>query len=238
MPFRLPTCRPRLPRLHPNCRRTAGALACVVVALAAGATGPGGDADRMEQLAAARYGESGAEAVREWRRMIAETVPLDDLEKLQRANTFFNRRLAFDDDGVIWKQPDYWATPLETLGRGAGDCEDFSIAKYMSLRALGIPAAKLRLIYVRAKIGGPQSRVSQAHMVVGYYPSPDAEPLVLDNLIGEVRAAGRRPDLFPVFSFNSEGLWVGGASASSADPTTRLSRWRSVLERMRQDGTL
>lgn len=192
----------------------------------------------MEQLAATRYGERGAEAVREWRRMIAEAGPLDDLEKLQRANTFFNRRLAFDDDGVIWEQPDYWATPLETLGRGAGDCEDFSIAKYMSLRALGIPAAKLRLIYVRAQIGGPQSRVSQAHMVVGYFPSPDAEPLVLDNLIGEVRAAGRRTDLFPVFSFNSEGLWLGGASTSSADPTTRLSRWRSVLERMRQEGTL
>ncbi|WP_332674419.1 transglutaminase-like cysteine peptidase [Aromatoleum sp.] len=202
-----------------------------------GATLAGGEADRMEQLAATRYGESGAEAVREWRRMIADAASLDELDKLQRANAFFNRRLAFDDDGVIWEQPDYWATPLETLGRGAGDCEDFSIAKYMSLRALGIPAAKLRLIYVRAQIGGPQSRVSQAHMVVGYYPSPDAQPLVLDNLIGEVRAAARRPDLFPVFSFNSEGLWVGGASTSSADPTTRLSRWRSVLERMRQEGT-
>jgi hypothetical protein len=45
-----------------------------------------------------------------------------------------------------------------------------------------------------------------------------------------------RPDLSPVYSFNSDGLWVGGATTSSADPTTRLSRWRDVLERMRRDG--
>ena len=46
----------------------------------------------------------------------------------------------------------------------------------------------------------------------------------------------RRPDLFPVFSFTSEGLWVQGATTSSADPTARLSRWRSVLQRMRDEG--
>jgi len=194
------------------------------------------DADRMQRLAAERYGEAGADAVKAWRQMLADAQSLDDLEKLQRTNTFFNRRTSFEDDATVWHEPDYWATPLETLGRGAGDCEDFSIAKYMTLRQLGIPAERLRLIYVRAQIGGPQSKLSQAHMVVGFYPSPDAEPLVLDNLIGEVRAAARRPDLFPVFSFNSEGLWVGTASASSADPTTRLSRWRSVLERMQKEG--
>ncbi|NMG73856.1 transglutaminase-like cysteine peptidase [Aromatoleum diolicum] len=194
------------------------------------------DLDRMQQLAHERYGAGAAEAVGAWRSMVADAGTLDELEKLQRVNTFLNRRTAFDDDIAIWKQKDYWATPLETLARRAGDCEDFSIAKYMSLRLLGVPAEKLRLIYVRAIVGAPGSGVSQAHMVLGYYPSPDAEPLVLDNLIGDIRTASRRPDLFPIFSFNSEGLWVSGASTSSADPTTRLSRWRSVLERMQQEG--
>jgi len=73
-------------------------------------------------------------------------------------------------------------------------------------------------------------------MVLGYYPTPDAEPLILDNLVSEIRPASRRPDLFPIFSFTSEGLWVQGASTSSADPTARLSRWRSVLQRMRAEG--
>lgn len=192
--------------------------------------------DRMLQIARERYDERAAASVEAWRQVLLEAEPLGEAEQLQRVNTFLNRRTAFDDDIVVWRAQDYWATPLETLARGAGDCEDFSIAKYVSLRLLGIPAERLRLIYVRATIGAPDSGVSQAHMVLGYYASPDAEPLILDNLIGDIRPATRRPDLFPVFSFNDAGLWVGGARSSAADPTTRLSRWRSVLERMREEG--
>lgn len=222
----------------PTCRRLFGRLwllalaAAIAVALGCASADP----DRMLDVAGERYGARGVEAVRAWRTMLADAQPLDELGKLERTNAFFNRRTSFEDDAVVWNDPDYWATPLETLVRRAGDCEDFSIAKYMSLRVLGIPAERLRLIYVRAQIGGPQSGVSQAHMVVGFYASPDDEPLVLDNLIGEIRPASRRPDLFPIFSFNSEGLWVGGAAASSADPTARLSRWRSALERMQKEG--
>ncbi len=194
------------------------------------------DLDRMQRLAASRYGAAAAESVAAWRRLIAETADSDELEKLTRVNTFFNRKIRFEDDIAVWGVQDHWASPLELMGKGAGDCEDFSIAKYMSLRLLGVPAERLRLIYVRAQIGGVQSGISQAHMVVGYFPTPADEPLVLDNLINDIRPAARRPDLLPVFSFNSEGLWVGGASASAADPTARLSRWRSVLERMRNEG--
>ena len=193
------------------------------------------DTGRMEDIARARYGEAVAAVVRDWRSLLGDT-DTDELERLARVNTFFNRRLRFDDDSVVWKEPDYWATPLESLARGAGDCEDFAIAKYASLLVAGVPSERLRLIYVRARIGGPQSTLSQAHMVVGYYPTPDAEPLILDNLVSEIRPAGRRPDLFPVFSFTSEGLWVQGATTSSADPTARLSRWRSALQRMRSEG--
>lgn len=192
--------------------------------------------DRMMQIAREQYGEQAVAAVEAWRTMLAAAADLPEEERLQRVNAFLNRRTTFDDDINIWRQQDYWATPLETLARGAGDCEDFSIAKYVSLRLLGVPAERLRLIYVRASIGAPDSGVSQAHMVLGYYSTPDAEPLVLDNLIGDIRPAGRRPDLFPVFSFNDAGLWVGGARTSAADPTTRLSRWRSVLDRMRAEG--
>ena len=193
------------------------------------------DTGRMEDIARARYGEAVAAVVRDWRSLIGD-ADADESARLARVNTFFNRRLRFDDDSVVWKEPDYWATPLESLARGAGDCEDFAIAKYASLLVAGVPSERLRLIYVRARIGGPQSTLSQAHMVVGYYPTPDAEPLILDNLVGEIRLAGRRPDLFPVFSVTSEGLWVQGATTSSADPTARLSRWRSALQRMRSEG--
>jgi len=73
-------------------------------------------------------------------------------------------------------------------------------------------------------------------MVLAYYAQPGGEPLILDNLIGEVRPASRRPDLTPVFSFNSEGLWQGTAGAAAGDPTVRLSRWREVLAKARAEG--
>lgn len=227
---------PTLPLLAGQARPALSGLAataCIVLAYAVFAAP---DLDRMGALAMQRYGEPASALVADWRRMLQDADAQPEQARLERVNSFFNRRIRFDDDALIWKTNDYWATPLETMGRKAGDCEDFAIAKYVSLRLLGVPADKLRLIYVRAQIGGPSSAISQAHMVVGYFPTPDAEPLVLDNLIGEIRPAARRPDLFPVFSFNDAGLWVAGAQQSSADPTARLSRWRDALQRMRSEG--
>jgi predicted transglutaminase-like cysteine proteinase len=105
------------------------------------------------------------------------------------------------------------------------------------LRALGIPAEKLRLVYVRARIGGPQSNLTQAHMVLAYYITPDAEPQVLDNLITDIRVASRRSDLTPIFSFNTEGIWAGAdSSRTSSSDATRLSRWRDLLARAKAEG--
>lgn len=213
---------------------TAGAWALLLglwLVLVASIAAP--DLDKTQALAQQRYGVRAAETVAAWRRMMEETRPLPDADKLNRVNAFFNRRMLFEDDILVWQQTDYWATPLEFMGRGTGDCEDFTIAKYITLQMLGIGNERLRLIYVRAKSG---SSASFAHMVLGFYPQPSDEPLLLDNLISSVRPASQRSDLTPVFSFNNDGLWVGGATASAADPTTRLSRWRDVLERMRQDG--
>lgn len=160
------------------------------------------------------------------------------MEKIRKVNDFFNRRIAYGEDVDIWGQSDYWATPLEVMGRGEADCEDFAIAKYFSLLIIGVPADRLRITYVKARIGGPHSNVSIAHMVLGYYPTADDEPMILDNLLNDIRPASRRPDLAPVFSFNSEGLWLGNAPgvSSSGSSTARLSRWRDLLSRMKADG--
>lgn len=191
------------------------------------------DLDQTQVLALQRYGAHAVETVSAWRKMMEEARTLPDNDKLTRVNTFFNRRISFQDDIVVWQQTDYWATPLEFMGRGAGDCEDFAIAKYITLQLLGIGNEQLRLVYVRAKIG---ASTSIAHMVLGYFPQSTEEPLILDNLVSSIRPASQRPDLIPVFSFNREGLWVSGTTASAADPTTRLSRWRDLLSRMRQEG--
>ena len=192
--------------------------------------------DKMLQLAKQRYGVAGTQNVQQWRALLRDAQGLSESEKIKLVNGFFNRRIAFREDAEVWGTADYWATPLETLGQAGGDCEDFTIAKYVTLKLLDVPIERMRLIYVRAQIGGPHSTISQAHMVLGYYATPGAEPLVLDNLITDIRPASRRPDLSPVFSFNSEGLWVGQATGSSADPSARLSRWRDVITRMQAEG--
>ena len=187
-------------------------------------------------LASQRYGDAGVASVSAWRDLLTSSSALPEGEKLRRVNEFFNRRIRFGEDSEIWGMQDYWATPLEVLGRGEGDCEDFAIAKYVTLRLLGIPSSRLRLTYVKAQIGGAQSTFTQAHMVVSYYPAPEDEPLVLDNLISDIRPASRRPDLTTVFGFNADGLWVGGAVSRASSGTQRLSRWQSVLARMREEG--
>ncbi|MFM8898563.1 MAG: transglutaminase-like cysteine peptidase [Burkholderiales bacterium] len=193
------------------------------------------DVDRT-LTAAAKIGPRAVAGARALQSLHTELQSVDEPSKLRGVNEFFNRRVLFRDDMDVWGQNDYWATPLEMLDKGAGDCEDYAIAKYFSLLGLGVPVAKLRLVYVRAQLGG-LGGPSQAHMVLAYYESPNAEPLILDNLVSEVRPASRRPDLSPVFSFNSEGLWQGvGAQAATGDPVARLSRWRELLAKAKAEG--
>ncbi len=163
---------------------------------------------------------------------IGEVASQDEETRLKVINTFFNRQVLYRDDRETWGVVDYWASPLESLAKGQGDCEDYAIGKYFSLLAAGVPGVKIRLVYVRAQVGGG----IQAHMVLAYYPEPNAEPLILDNLVTEIRPASRRPDLAPVFSFNAEGLWQGVAGASAGDPAARLSRWRDVLAKAKAEG--
>ena len=190
---------------------------------------------KMQQVMQARYGNDGILLLDAWNRMLGSASNATAQEKLSQVNQFFNHNVRYTEDNILWKKSDYWATPVEIMGMRAGDCEDYTIAKYLSLLQLGVANEQLRLIYVKAQIGGPQSKIFQAHMVLGYYPTSDAIPLILDSLTSTIEPANNRPDLHPVFSFNSEGLWVGNQS-TSADPTARLSRWRDLLARVNEEG--
>jgi len=194
------------------------------------------DVERMSQ-AAQRLGPQAVQGVRALQPLLASLAEADDAVRLDAVNRFYNRRIAFRDDLQVWHVEDYWASPLETLQQGAGDCEDFAIAKYFSLLAAGIAPSQLRLVYVRLQVGGAGGP-SQPHMVLAYYASAHSEPLILDNLITEVRPASRRPDLTPVFSFNSAGLWQGNGAQRMGDPVERLSPWREVMRKARAEGFL
>lgn len=191
------------------------------------------DAARVLEAAAAR-GPKVAEQAQALVQQIERSAAQEDLQRLREINDFFNRRLAFKDDAVTWGVPDYWASPLESLDKRAGDCEDYAIAKYFSLTAAGMPTARLRLVYVRARLAGQ----SLAHMVLAYYAQPNAEPLILDNLRPEVLPASQRGDLTPVFSFNTEGLWQGTGQVTAGDPLARLTLWRELVAKVRAEGFL
>jgi predicted transglutaminase-like cysteine proteinase len=204
-----------------------GALQVCLLSIAFGL-----DFGKLQQALIARFGEDRLVVFREWQQLVSDNHGTES-DKLRRANDFFNTRIAFDSDISVWGQSDYWATPIETLGQGRGDCEDFSIAKYYSLLQLGVPVEKLRLVYVRASQMGRDGPITQAHMVLAYYATPNAEPLILDNLNPQILPASRRGDLLPVFSFNSAGLWMGTGNQSSR---SNLSRWQDLIARARDEG--
>jgi predicted transglutaminase-like cysteine proteinase len=190
------------------------------------------DIGQLERTAVTRFGPRAASEVADWLRLMQQHAGAAEGDKLTLVNRFWNQRVREAEDLAVWGQVDYWATPLESLARGAGDCEDFVIGKYFSLIRMGVDGAKLRFIYVRAKLndGAPNGI---AHMVLGYYATPSAVPLVLDSLNKEILPANRRPDLTPVFSFNAEGVYVAGAATT---PVDRVSRWQDLLARMQQEG--
>ena len=150
---------------------------------------------------------------------------------LQPVNRFFNR-LPTVTDLAHWGVEDYWATPAESLASNGADCEDYAIAKYFTLKELGVPIARLRLVYVKTRRSG------SAHMVLAYYPQPQGDPLILDNLDGSIRPASERPDLIPVYSFNDEDLLFSkeGAPAVRVSATSNR-KWREVLEKLERELT-
>lgn len=196
------------------------------------------DFEHLERQLIKRFGTTQLPALRDWQKTLSKAKSEPEILKLERINNFVNQHVAFEDDIDIWNQSDYWATPLETIGRGRGDCEDFAIIKYYSLHDAGVPLIKLRLVYVKARLNGPNGPYLQAHMVLAYYPMPNAEPLVLDNLVPEIKPASQRSDLHPIFSFNSEAIWAGvaGNAKKGAGGTAKLSRWQDLLQRARSEG--
>jgi predicted transglutaminase-like cysteine proteinase len=225
------------PASHRPVSRWAKFLALFLAGMLAWQPSAALDYPAMAETVAQRWGPAGTNRLKSWQSMLQEGLRPDstELERLTLINTFFNKNIRFGTDPEVWEQEDYWATPLETLGRGAGDCEDFVIAKYFSLLALGVPETKLRFVYVRALLQQGQVLRVEPHMVLAYYKSPGAEPLVLDNLASIIASASQRSDLTPVYSFNKEG-YFNGVLRTALSKGTRLSRWEDLLLRATNEG--
>ncbi len=186
--------------------------------------------DEFLKTAAARYDEDAHARFLDWRALITNGKNQSDRERIHRANQFINRQIDFSSDARHWRKEDYWATPIESLGSGYGDCEDYAIAKYFTLRAMGVADEKLRLMYVRAL------NINEPHMVLIYFENPEDLPYVLDNLDTEIKTANRRNDLRPIYSFNASGLWMAKANGlgRKVNDGKGITAWASVLEKIEQ----
>lgn len=102
-------------------------------------------------------------------------------------------------DARNYGQTDYWATPVEFLRKG-GDCEDYAIAKYTALRALGVPEERLRVVILQDM----QKNIPHAVLVV----YTDQGPLLLDNQIKRAVKVGSVDHYKPIFSINRDAWWL------------------------------
>jgi predicted transglutaminase-like cysteine proteinase len=179
---------------------------------------------------ASRFGQAAQERLTGWQSFLggrrAEAQQDREPALLVTVNRYFNR-VRFLSDREHWGVEDYWATPAEFFASDGGDCEDYSIAKYYALKELGVPIARLRVTYVKS------SKLNQAHMVLAYYVTPQAEPLILDNLDDEVRPASQRPDLVPVYSFNDEDVLITGRGRAGGPGQIRM--WRELIVRLERE---
>jgi predicted transglutaminase-like cysteine proteinase len=140
--------------------------------------------------------------VAEWRNFLAGLKGLDRRRQIEAVNRRINQRRYIDDPNN-YGIADYWAAPAEFLTRG-GDCEDFAIAKFLSLRALGFDNSMLRIVVLR----DTERQIDHAVLVV----YQDGERLVLDNQVAAILPDRIIRSYRPIFSINETNWWFHRSS--------------------------
>lgn len=185
-----------------------------------------------------QFGLSAIDRLEKWQQIMVSGKNLKESKKIKLVNNFFNK-IPYISDLENYRVNEYWATPIELLVRNGGDCEDYAMAKYFTLIEIGVPEEKLQITYaVLTRVvpySFPVQKVKENHVVLTYYPMPDSEPLVLDNMDIDIFPAGQRDDLSPVYSFNSAKLWFAkeGTWQWGVVGNAILSRpWQEFLKRL------
>ena len=202
----------------------------LIVGCTVGAQSPYPSNKRWKEIEK-KYGSFAVTRMKAGLKLIKQIDPLNERKKLDKVNSYVNK-VRFVSDQNAWGKKDYWARPVEFLGRNKGDCEDFVITKYFMLRKAGVPEEKLFFTYVKAL------RLNQAHMVLSYYKTPKSIPLVLDNLNFRVLPANKRNDLAFVYSFNAKALYLNrqkrlGRVVPGGQDKNR--KWATFLEKIEKE---
>jgi predicted transglutaminase-like cysteine proteinase len=149
-------------------------------------------------------GDAGAcpPVLRGARLVVLRARGLDARARLELVNRFVNRRRYVDSLAAT-----RWQTLVGFLRRG-GDCEDYAVAKYFVLRALGVPAQDLRVVVGRTRRSG-------GHHALLAVRTPDGRALLLDT--DDRIHPGERPgDYDYLYSVNEIGIWDHGVQPAAA----------------------
>lgn len=144
----------------------------------------------LKKQASLRAGRDASNRLEKWECLINKYRHSPNSKKAKAVNTFFNRNIRQKNDSGANRGCDYWQSPVETIVRGFGDCDDFAVAKYISLRLMNVPADQLRIAvveYAHSSLTNTCTRFIGAqagmrHAVLFFYHKDRINPLVLDNL--------------------------------------------------------
>lgn len=151
------------------------------------------------QRYAAENGQDDAGGIGQWHAFLESIRTASKSQQLSAVNDYMNSRRYITDDRN-WGTSDYWASPAEFLGRSAGDCEDYAIAKFISLQILGWSDDELRIVAVKDLQKGIGHAVLVAFL--------DGRTLVLDNQSDAILQADEVSHYQPVYSINTTSWWL------------------------------
>ena len=204
-------------------------LLCLIFTLLVQSAAPSNAVISQKEIdvASKKYGVLATRRMQALLTLIAENSNRPDRLKVNLVNDFFSK-VTYMEDKQVWKTNDFWATPAELLAKDKGDAEDFAIAKYFTLLAMGLDEKKLYFSYVNA------TRIKRSHIVLTYFRSPKSEPLVMDSLTDRVLKASARSDLIPIYSFNAKDLRSSDQASSKQDFDSSMHQWGLMVSRMKQ----
>ena len=143
-----------------------------------------------------------SKAVKAWQTMIGKHKNARQIDQLRTVNSFVNQ-WRYRSDQYNYNKSDYWASPAEFFSR-SGDCEDYAITKYVSLRQMGFDAEQLRMVVVK------DLKRNLAHAVLAVYV--DGDVYILDNVTNAVRSQADVTEYAPYYSVNEQARWSHAAA--------------------------
>lgn len=143
---------------------------------------------------------AGGKEIAAWENEVRNLEKLNsDLAKIAAVNKFFNQTIKYKADKDVWGKSDYWATIDETMKKGEGDCDDYAIAKYLTLREMGFAERDMRVVVLKDKA------VNEIHAVLSV--RLDGKYYILDNQFSDLHTDYEITYYEPIYSINQSNWW-------------------------------